>query len=135
VTLINRGSERGLHASELLGLPYLPLPDFDAGGYDIVVNATPVGRDTDDVPFNLDTLNDDVVVIDLVYGARPTPLIGNTLAREQIAIDGRDVLFTQVQEQFRLMTGKEMPETAAGDRLGRSSANVKQTVSLRHVGA
>src|SRR6185295_13442370 len=74
VTLINRGAERGQHASELLGLPYLPLLDFNADGYDIVVNATPVGRDSDDVPFDLESLNDDVVVIDLVYGARPTPL-------------------------------------------------------------
>lgn len=119
VTLINRGSERGQHASELLGLPYLPLPGFNAGGYDIVVNATPVGRDSDEVPFDLKTLNTDVVVIDLVYGARPTPLVGSTLAREQIAIDGRDVLLTQVLHQFRLMTGKEMPATVAGEKLGR----------------
>jgi 3-dehydroquinate dehydratase/shikimate dehydrogenase len=124
VTLINRGSERGLHASELLGLPYLPLPDFNAGGYDIVVNATPVGRDCDDVPFNLDTLNDEVVVIDLVYGARPTPLIVSTLGREQIAIDGRDVLLTQVLHQFRMMTGKEMPATLVGEKLARRRAEL-----------
>jgi 3-dehydroquinate dehydratase/shikimate dehydrogenase len=119
VTLINRGPERGQHASELLGLPYLPLPGFNAGGYDIVVNATPVGRDSDEVPFDLKTLNTEVVVIDLVYGARPTPLVGSTLAREQVAIDGRDVLLTQVLHQFRLMTGKEMPATVAGEKLGR----------------
>ena len=111
VTLINRGAERGERAASLLGLPYIPLPEFDAKGYDIVVNATPVGRDTDEVPFKLERLNDDAVVIDLVYGSRPTPLVNNTLARHQIAIDGRDVLITQVRNQFRLMTGKEMPST------------------------
>jgi 3-dehydroquinate dehydratase/shikimate dehydrogenase len=109
VTLINRGAERGEHAAALLGLPYLPLREFSAEGYDIVVNATPVGRDTDEAPFELETMSDDVVVIDLVYGARPTPLVGTTRARHQIAIDGRDVLVTQVRHQFRLMTGKEMP--------------------------
>jgi 3-dehydroquinate dehydratase/shikimate dehydrogenase len=113
VTLINRGAERGEHAAALLGLPYIPLRDFDAEGYDIVVNATPVGRDTDEVPFQLDTLSDDAVVIDLVYGSRPTPLIGTTRARRQLAIDGRDVLVTQVSHQFRLMTGKEMPISLA----------------------
>jgi 3-dehydroquinate dehydratase / shikimate dehydrogenase len=128
VTLINRGTERGLHASELLGLPYLPLPEFSAAGYDIVVNATPVGRDSDDVPFNLDTLSDEVVVIDLVYGARPTPLVGSTLARDQIAIDGCDVLITQVNHQFRLMTGREMPAAVAGEKLGRRAVDVTQTV-------
>lgn len=109
VTLINRGAERGEHAAALLGLPYIPLREFDAEGYDIVVNATPVGRDTDEVPFELDQLGDEAVVIDLVYGSRPTLLVGTTRARHQLAIDGRDVLVTQVSHQFRLMTGKEMP--------------------------
>ncbi|HEV8170010.1 MAG TPA: type I 3-dehydroquinate dehydratase, partial [Pyrinomonadaceae bacterium] len=100
VTLINRGAERGEHAAALLGLPYIPLREFDAEGYDIVVNATPVGRDTDEVPFQLERLNDDAVVIDLVYGSRPTPLVGTTRARHQLVIDGRDVLVTQVRRQF-----------------------------------
>ncbi|HEU5459263.1 MAG TPA: type I 3-dehydroquinate dehydratase [Pyrinomonadaceae bacterium] len=112
VTLINRGAERGEHAATLLQLPYIPLSDFDAEGYDIVVNATPVGRDSDEVPFELERLNGDAVVIDLVYGSKPTPLVGTTRARQQIAIDGRDVLVAQVRHQFRMMTGKEMPPKA-----------------------
>ena len=118
VTLINRGAERGERAASLLGLPYIPLRNFDATGYDIVVNATPVGRDTDEVPFKLESLSGDAVVIDLVYGSRPTPLVDTTLARRQLAIDGRDVLLTQVRHQFRMMTGKEMPVTAASEVLG-----------------
>ena len=113
VTLINRGAERGEHASALLGLPYIPLREFDAEGYDIVVNATPVGRDSDEVPFRIERMNDDAVVIDLVYGTRPTPLVGTTRARQQVAIDGREVLVTQVSHQFQLMTGKQMPATLA----------------------
>lgn len=122
VTLINRGAERGEHAAALLGLPYLPLRDFDAEGYDIVVNATPVGRDTDEVPFQLERLNDEAVVIDLVYGSRPTSLVDTTRARQQIAIDGRDVLVTQVRHQFRMMTGKEMSDALAREVLGRRTA-------------
>lgn len=119
VTLINRGAERGHHAAQLLGLPYISLPDFDAEGYDIVVNATPVGRDSDEVPFKLERLQDEAVVIDLVYGSRPTSLVGSTLAREQVVIDGRDVLLTQVLRQFRLMTEHEMPISIATEALGR----------------
>jgi 3-dehydroquinate dehydratase / shikimate dehydrogenase len=118
VTLVNRGAERGNHAAELLSLPYLPLPNFDAEGYDIVVNATPVGRDTDEVPFEVERLSDDAVVIDLVYGMRPTPLVGSTLAREQIVIDGRDVLLTQVLRQFQLMTGETMSRHIGLETLG-----------------
>jgi len=113
VTLINRGAERGERAASLLGLPYVTLLDFDAEGYDIVVNATPVGRDTDEAPFKLERLSNNAVVIDLVYGSRPTPLVNSTLARRQVAIDGRDVLLTQVRNQFRLMTGKEMSTSVA----------------------
>jgi len=109
VTLINRGAERGEHAAALLGLPYIPLRDFDAEGYDIVVNATPVGRDTDEAPFEVERLSNNAVVIDLVYGSRPTHIVDTTRSRQQFAIDGRDVLVTQVSHQFRLMTGKEMP--------------------------
>jgi 3-dehydroquinate dehydratase/shikimate dehydrogenase len=117
VTLINRGAERGEHAAALLGLPYIPLREFDAEGYDIVVNATPVGRDTDEAPFEVERLNQDAVVIDLVYGSRPTSLVDTTRARQQLAIDGRDVLVTQVSHQFRLMTGKDMPVDLAREIL------------------
>jgi shikimate 5-dehydrogenase len=82
-----------------------------------------VGRDTDEVPFKLDQLNDEAVVIDLVYGAKPTPLVGSTYARDQAVIDGRDVLLTQVLRQFRLMTDKEMPAAIAIETLGRRSPN------------
>jgi 3-dehydroquinate dehydratase/shikimate dehydrogenase len=114
VTLINRTEKRGRHAARLLGLPYIPLADFSAAGYEIVVNATPVGRDDNDVPFKLDTLNDEVVVIDLVYGSSPTPLVENSLAHEQVVIDGRDVLLTQVNRQFHLMTGNTMLDGQIG---------------------
>jgi 3-dehydroquinate dehydratase/shikimate dehydrogenase len=125
VTLINRGEERGNKAAGLLGLHYVPLPDFDAKGYDIVVNATPVGRDSDEVPFKIDRLNDEAVVIDLVYGSRPTPLVGHTRAREQVVIDGRDVLVTQVLQQFQMMTGKKMSAALARETLGRQTTNGK----------
>jgi len=122
VTLINRGAERGRHAAQLLGLTYFPLRGFSAEGYDIVVNATPVGRDDNGVPFELETLNDEVVIIDLVYGSSPTRLVENSLAREQVVLEGRDVLLTQVGRQFRMMTGNEMPTGAMEDLLGRRTA-------------
>jgi 3-dehydroquinate dehydratase/shikimate dehydrogenase len=122
VTLVNRGAGRGLHAARLLGLPYTPLPDFDAEGYDIVINATPVGRDSDEAPFRLETLSREAVVIDLVYGPKPTPLVARTGARGQVVIDGRDVLLTQVLRQFHMMTGRTMPAAVAQRTLRRRVA-------------
>ena len=122
VTLINRGAKRGRYAASLLGLPYVPLSEFSAEGFDVVVNATPVGRDEQIAPFNLETLSDEVLIIDLVYGSSPTPLVETSLAREQVVIDGRDVLWTQVSRQFRMMTGNEMPKTGATIKSRRAAS-------------
>jgi 3-dehydroquinate dehydratase / shikimate dehydrogenase len=118
VTMVNRGLERGHRAVELLGLPFVSLSGFSAEGFSIVVNATPVGRDDEQLPFDVNTLSKDAVVIDLVYGSRPTPLVSNALDRGLAAIDGREVLFVQVRRQFQLMTGREMPVDLAREILG-----------------
>jgi len=112
VTLINRGRQRGHYAARLLGLSYIPLAEFSAENYDVIVNATPVGRDEEVAPFALEQLNDEAIIIDLVYGAQPTPLVQHSRAGEQVVLDGRDVLFTQVSRQFEMMTGKKMAVSA-----------------------
>jgi 3-dehydroquinate dehydratase/shikimate dehydrogenase len=122
VTLVNRGAERGHYAAELLGLPYAPLSKFSAEGYDIVVNATPVGRDDGQVPFRVETLGEEAVVIDLVYGSLPTPLVTGASARAGTAIDGRAVLLAQVLRQFQAMTGEEMPASLVRETLGLEAA-------------
>ena len=43
VTLVNRCADRGEQASRLLGLPFAPLTGFAVDGYDLIINATPVG--------------------------------------------------------------------------------------------
>ncbi|MEW6209841.1 MAG: type I 3-dehydroquinate dehydratase [Acidobacteriota bacterium] len=118
VTLVNRGRERGHLAVRLLNLPFVPLSDFSADGFSIVVNATPVGRDDGQMPFSIDGLSEDAVIVDLAYGSSATPLIASALARGQAAIDGREVLLIQVRRQFHLMTGKEMPDDLARSLLG-----------------
>lgn len=118
VIMVNRGAERGRYAASLLDLPYTPLSTFSAGGYDVVVNATPVGRDDGEVPFDLETLGGEGVVIDLVYGSAPTPLVAGAGRNGRVVIDGREVLLAQVRRQFQMMTGMEMPESLAREKLG-----------------
>ncbi|HXA16860.1 MAG TPA: type I 3-dehydroquinate dehydratase [Thermoanaerobaculia bacterium] len=118
VTLVNRGFDRASLAIRLLQLPFVPLASFSPHGYDIVVNATPVGYRSGEVPFDPSELGDDAVVIDLVYGQEPTSLVAATRARGQITIDGRDVLRTQAMSQFHLMTGERMPAEVPGRILG-----------------
>jgi len=118
VTLVNRGFDRASLAIRLLQLPFVPLATFSPRGYDIVVNATPVGYRAGDVPFDPAGLGDDAVVIDLVYGNEPTSLVAATRGRGQVTIDGRDVLRTQAMSQFHLMTGEPMPAEVPGRILG-----------------
>jgi 3-dehydroquinate dehydratase / shikimate dehydrogenase len=109
VTLVNRGARRGRLAVRLLGLPFVPLSEFRADRFGLVIHATPVGRDDDGQLFDVDRLCVGAVVVDLAYGSRPTPLVTRTRALGHVAIDGLEVLLTQVRCQFHLMTGKTMP--------------------------
>lgn len=118
VTLVNRGLERGCFARDLLRLPFLPLRHFSGELFSIVVNATPVGRDTEDIAFPVDTLRRDAVIVDLVYRDTPTPLMTRTRGPGRITVDGWDMLVTQALRQFRLMTGADMPEALARQALG-----------------
>jgi 3-dehydroquinate dehydratase/shikimate dehydrogenase len=118
VTLVNRGFDRASVAVRLLQLPFVPLAGFSADRYRLVINATPVGRDGEQVSFALDRMRDDAVVIDLVYGNRPTPLIATMRAHGKTAVDGKEILMRQAMSQFRLMTGQEMSEELVRSILG-----------------
>jgi len=133
VTLANRSAEAGERAAADLHLPFLPLADVDPAGFELLVNATPLGREPDDpLPFAVDCLAPGAVVIDLVYpldggvddaGGEaelppPTRLLAAAAAQGAVAIDGREVLLDQALGQFRRMTGREMPRDLARELLG-----------------
>ena len=119
VTLVNRGRVRGEKASMALGLPFLPLTDFDPSRFDVVIQATGQGRhETDDLIFDPDRLKPSAAVLDMVYGPHPTRLLRQVKDSGRIAVDGRAMLLNQALEQFRLMTGEPLPESLAVELLG-----------------
>jgi 3-dehydroquinate dehydratase / shikimate dehydrogenase len=113
VTLVNRSVERGRWASRVLGLPLVPLSRFSPESYDLIVNATPVGREDVAVPFAVDRVARDAAVLDLVYAPQPTPLVRAARARGCFTVDGREVLEIQVARQFAAMTGLAFPAGVA----------------------
>lgn len=121
VALVNRSMDRGRRAEDLLGLPFIPLADFSADNYSTLVNATPVGRNGDSLPFDVNRMQAGGTVIDLTYGRDVTPLIDRALSVGLRTVDGLEVLLIQVLRQFRLMTGLEMPMELARERLGLRS--------------
>jgi 3-dehydroquinate dehydratase / shikimate dehydrogenase len=113
VTLVNRSRDKGERAADLLKLPFIPLDEFEPSAFDLIVNATSLGRSADDpLPFPVDDLRPGTVVVDLVYLSdreEPTPLLAAAAARGLTIVDGREVLVSQALGQFRWMTGREMP--------------------------
>ncbi|HEV2853843.1 MAG TPA: type I 3-dehydroquinate dehydratase [Thermoanaerobaculia bacterium] len=115
VTLVNRGAERGAYAARLLGLPFIPLSELRARDFPLVVHATPL---TAESPFPVEDLREGGVVVELVYGPAPTPLMTAARARGSVAIDGREVLLVEARRQFRMMTGRSMPAGPARALIG-----------------
>jgi 3-dehydroquinate dehydratase/shikimate dehydrogenase len=118
VTLVNRCRERGEQASRLLGLPFALLARFSAEGYDLIINATPVGSRGDALPFDLRGVGHHTVVIDLVYAKGTTPLVESARASGVRVVEGREVLLAQVERQFTRMTGLAPPPGLMAERLG-----------------
>jgi 3-dehydroquinate dehydratase/shikimate dehydrogenase len=128
VTLVNRSPGRGIRAQELLGLPFVPLSQFSPDDFSMVVNATPLGRNGEALPFDVRRMRSGGSVVDLTYGRERTPLVRQALALGMTAIEGLDVLLIQVLRQFRLMTGADMPPELPRERLGLP---VRELVSAR----
>jgi 3-dehydroquinate dehydratase/shikimate dehydrogenase len=112
VTLVNRGIRRGRLAARLLGVPFAPLASFAPAGSVLLVHATPIRAD---LPVDVDALADDAVVLDLVYGQDETALVAAARRRGLLVIDGWQVLAAEVADQFRLMTGRTLPDLQADD--------------------
>jgi 3-dehydroquinate dehydratase/shikimate dehydrogenase len=118
MTLVNRSHERGEQASRRLGLPFVPLSRFSAEGYDLIINATPVGTRGEALPFSLRVVAQHALVVDLVYAQGPTPLVESARANGVRVVDGREVLLAQVERQFTRMTGLVPPPGLVAERLG-----------------
>jgi shikimate dehydrogenase len=69
----------------------------DPVGYDLVVNATPLGMTTGDpLPFDPDRLSPGALVGDVVLGAGVTPLLQAAARRGCRTLVGTDMLFEQI---------------------------------------
>jgi 3-dehydroquinate dehydratase / shikimate dehydrogenase len=118
VVLSNRDRARGDWAARRMGMPLVPLSEFSAEGFDLIVNATPVGRNGEGPPFEVARLRSGAAVVDLVYAANTTPLVAAARERGATVIEGREVLMIQAMRQFARMTGRVMPERLVSGMLG-----------------
>ena len=107
VTVWSRTSERAAELAAELGVGHSERP----GPSELLVNATAVGLHPGDSLDGL-PLVDARVVVDLVYGAGPTPVVRWAEERGAHVVDGLEVLVRQGARSLELWTGKEPPVDA-----------------------
>ena len=104
VTVWSRTSERAAELAADLGVGHSERP----GPSELLVNATTVGLRAGDTLDGL-PLVDARVVVDLVYGADPTPVVQWAEERGARVVDGLEVLVRQGARSLALWTGEEPP--------------------------
>jgi shikimate dehydrogenase len=104
VTVWARTSERAAELAADLGVGHSERP----GPSELLVNATSVGLRAGDTLDGL-PLVDARVVVDLVYGAEPTPVVRWAEERGARVVDGLEVLVRQGARSLALWTGAEPP--------------------------
>jgi shikimate dehydrogenase len=92
---------------------------------DLVVNATPIGMGTDEIPVEIDRLRPGAAVLDLVYGPRETSFVRSARDAGHRSSDGLRMLLHQGAHAFTLWFHEE-PDTgvmwnALRSATGRSS--------------
>ena len=85
-----------------------------AGGWDLLVNATPVGTwpDVDATPVPAAALAGGGLVYDLVYNPAQTRLLSDAAAAGCAVIGGLEMLVAQAARQFEWWTGRPAPVDA-----------------------
>lgn len=124
VSVLNRTPERGASLVRDLGAAGAgPLSQLGELAYDVLVNATSVGLDSDSSPVPAGTLRPGTLVMDTVYQPERTRLLRDAEARGAATLSGKWMLVHQAAEQLRLWTGREAPldvMAAAFDEAGRA---------------
>lgn len=104
VAFFNRDLARAERAAADLGAIAAPWADLAASSWDVLVQATPLGRAGEEVlPESRLTGR---LVLDAVYAPAPTPLVAAARRRGLAVVDGSDLLVEQALLQFGRMTGR-----------------------------
>lgn len=84
-----------------------------AGEYELIINTTAVGLRGEDpfehLPLTPDGFEPDQVVLDMVYGDRPSALLAAAEAQGATTVDGLEVLVQQGALSLEIWTGRKPP--------------------------
>jgi len=119
VTIAARREDQARSVATLTGAAVSPFPP-DPAGWDLLVNATPVGTSPDVGASPLPEgylFHDGGLVYDLVYNPPQTKLLADAARAGCRTIGGLDMLVAQAQAQFEWWTGQR-----PADRVMRDAA-------------
>ena len=125
VVVFNRTAAKAEALAADLGITVLEAPpegdDLDLSEVDLLVNSTSVGlaregatpsapgSDLKALRLGADQLIEPLIVLDLVYGSKPTELAAMCMSGGATFVDGAEILVQQGAESFRIWTGLEPP--------------------------
>lgn len=104
-----------------LGAPNVRAASGGAAGWDLVVNATPLGLDPrDPAPLDASRVARAGAILDMTYAGSPNALERAARAAGVPYADGREMLLRQAAEAFRRWWDRDPPLDAMRDGLGRA---------------
>ena len=125
-TLFARNATKAQARAEQFDASWKTLEDASFAGFDVVVNATPLGTArhfVDQTPATAQQLRGARLAYDLVYNPTDTRFLREAREAGSKTLGGLAMLVGQAAEQFRLWTGDTAPEEvmreAARQGLGR----------------
>ena len=112
VAILNRTPRNATSAAALAGDRGRVAEPGEIGGFDLVVNATPLGMSGHSgppTPLDPALLSPDQLLVDLVYEPAETALLAAARERGLRAFNGVRMLVHQAARAFELWTGTEAP--------------------------
>lgn len=112
VTVSGRNQDKTRSLAADMGWKSIAWNARTADGWKVVANSTPIGMSPhiDETPFPAGHWHAGMVAFDAVYHPRSTRFLREAGAAGAVTVDGVDMFIRQGMEQFRLWTGREIPE-------------------------
>jgi len=128
ISILNRSAAKGQKLARQARARTIKRADLRKSGFDVIINATPVGMGSArDCPLKEDEIQAKVV-FDMVYDPVETRLLQLARAKGIAVIPGVEMFVHQAARQFEIWTGKPAP---AGDMLRAVTIALQERASAR----
>jgi 3-dehydroquinate dehydratase / shikimate dehydrogenase len=130
VTMYARNVDAARPLAERFGAGCASLEDARFSGFDLVINATPLGtrgRHENETPVTAAQFQGARCAYDLVYNPPETPFMREARAAGCETIGGLMMLVAQAAAQFKLWSGEDAPLDVMGEAAARALASAPRT--------